>query len=383
MNNAKNDNIRNSIKATRARHADMVCKVYEVKAVKSKMPHAQKDEVNQYFREAKWLRNDIIADFDNAVYGAKSARVKVDDKFEVRDLAILGSQVRQDIYDSVKSEIKGLHTKKTKGERVGRLKFKSYCNCIPLRQFGVTYRVDFDNQFIKVQNIKKPFKVRGLQQIPKNAEFANAKMVRKPSGLYFHITVYLPKVESVITNNRIGLDFGIGHNITTSDGDVYDICIPESKGTKLASKRVNKSHHKNGKKKSNNRRKRVAKLRRAYERDANRKMDKAHKICHKILSENDFVAIQDEMIHNWHKGLFGKQVQHSAMGTIKAKLKTSSKTHVVERSYPSTQICPVCGKNTKHPLAKRDYDCSYCGYHHPSRDQKSASSILNYALTGA
>ena len=121
-------------------------------------------------------------------------------------------------------------------------------------------------------------------------------------------------------------------------------------------------------------------LRRAYEKDQNRRLDKANKAVHTILEQNDFIAIQDEMIHNWHAGLFGKQVQHSAIGSVKAKLKNSSKVYVVPRSYPSTQACPVCGCLTKHPLIKRTYDCEHCGYHHDSRDQKSALSILAKAL---
>ena len=120
-------------------------------------------------------------------------------------------------------------------------------------------------------------------------------------------------------------------------------------------------------------------LQKAYEHDTNKRHDIANKVVHNILTEHDFVAIQDEMIHNWHSGLFGKQVQHSAMGSIKAKLRGNFKTHVVERSYPSTQICPSCGCKTKHPLSKREYDCAYCGYHHDSRDIKSAQSILDEA----
>ena len=64
------------------------------------------------------------------------------------------------------------------------------------------------------------------------------------------------------------------------------------------------------------------------------------------------------------------------MGVIKAELKNSSNVYVVSRSYPSTQICPECGKLTKHPLSKRSYTCRYCGYRHPSRDVKAAGSIL-------
>ena len=369
------------MKATKERHAQMECRVFEVKVVSSKMPKSQRDQVNQYFREAKWRRNSIIADLEHADRNGRTATDKVGDVFEERDLNILGSQVRQDLYDSVKSEIKGLHTKQERGEKVGALGFKSYCNSIPLRQFGTTYRIDFQRNRIKVQNIKKEFYVRGLKQIPNNADITNAKFIRKASGLYFHITCYVPYAQPNRTGHIEGIDFGIGHNLTFTDGSYADVDVPESKSVKLASKRVNKALRKSPVgKKAKNHYKRKKKLRRAYERDINRRKDAANKLVHDILTNNDFVAIQDEMIHNWHSGLFGKQVQHSAMGTIKAKLKNSSKVVMIERSFPSTQMCPACGCLTKHPLSKRDYDCPHCEYHHNSRDQKSAQSILTEAL---
>ena len=86
------------------------------------------------------------------------------------------------------------------------------------------------------------------------------------------------------------------------------------------------------------------------------------------------------MISSWDKGLFGKEVQSSCMGLIKAKLKNSLKVHTIDRSFPSTQICPVCNKLSKHSLDKREYQCIHCGYQHPQRDIKSAQSILDEAL---
>ncbi|MBP1556073.1 MAG: transposase, partial [Oscillospiraceae bacterium] len=72
--------------------------------------------------------------------------------------------------------------------------------------------------------------------------------------------------------------------------------------------------------------------------------------------------------------------QHSAMGVIKAELRKSSNVHVVNRDFPSTQICPMCGKLTRHLLSERSYTCSHCGYHHSSRDRKAAISILSEAV---
>ena len=335
MSNAvKNKRIKQAIKNTRERHDNMTCRVFELKLNSSKMSKTQKEQLTTYFREAKWRRNSIIANFENADRNAKSALVKVGDEFEERKFTILGSQVVQDIYDNIKSEINGLHTKKRKGEKVGRLKFKSYCNCIPLRQYNTTYRIDFDKKLIRIQNIKKWFRVYGLEQIPNEAELTNAKLIRKASGFYLNVTCFTPKIECKRTGQKIGIDFGIGHNLTLNNGKTIDICIVESKGVKLASKKVNKSYKSNGKKKTRNHYRRVNRLRAAYEKDVNRRIDKANKIINLILLNNDFVAIQDEMIHNWHAGLFGRQVQHSAMGYIKAKLMKNFKVHVVARSYP-------------------------------------------------
>ena len=379
---SKNAAIKESIKATRERHAGMLCRVFEVKVDTSKLSKEKKKLLDQYFREAKWLRNSELAKGDLSLMdrNAKAATVKVGDTYKVCPLLILGSQMRQDIVDQLKSEIRGLATKKAEGYKVGALKFKSYCNSIPLRQYGTTYKIDFEKNTISIQNMGKlPIKVRGLKQLPQDSEITNAKLIRKASGYYFHITVYTVPQDAPETGACCGIDFGIGNNLTLDDGRTFNICVPESKAIKLASKRVNRSYHRHGKKNKNHYR-RVHKLQVAYEKQNNRKADMANKVTSSILADNDFVAIQDEMIANWHKGLFGKQVQHSAMGSIKMKLKTNSKVHVVDRSFPSTQICPKCGQKTKHPLSERSYRCQYCGYTHPSRDAKAAYSILIEAL---
>lgn len=376
---AKNQKIKETGKATRERRKDMLCRVFEVKADLSRMSKSQRNDVNTLFREAKWFRNAYLAD-NGLSDKSRSVKVKVKDVFEERELTLLGSQIKQSIISEVKDSIRGLAVLKEKGHKVGALKFKSVCNCVNLKQFHVTYDIDKDRSRIRVQGIRKPFKVRGLEQIPDDAEIANAKFIRKASGLYFHITCYVPKEEKHIPHRSVGIDFGISDNLVFSDGrEPVNICVPESKGTKLASRRMNKALSHNGNQKSNKHYKRKNKVRKAYEKDKNRRKDLANKAVHEILNNYDFIAIQDEMIHNWHKGIFGKQVQHSAIGVIKEELKNSSGVYVVSRDFPSTQICPECGKLTKHPLKMRSYTCQYCGYHHPSRDEKAAGSILEEA----
>ena len=55
MNQEKNASISNTIKNTRERHANMICKTYEVKVVMSKLSCVQREELNAAFCEAKWL----------------------------------------------------------------------------------------------------------------------------------------------------------------------------------------------------------------------------------------------------------------------------------------------------------------------------------------
>ncbi|MFM7854095.1 MAG: zinc ribbon domain-containing protein, partial [Flammeovirgaceae bacterium] len=109
-------------------------------------------------------------------------------------------------------------------------------------------------------------------------------------------------------------------------------------------------------------------LQRSYLRTTRQKKDAANKLVG-WLNRNTRVSIQDEMISNWKKGLFGKQVQHSAMGEIKRLLKLNKHTHIVPKRFPTTQLCPNCGGLKKHTLAERVYSCE-CGFSE-HRDLKS------------
>ena len=88
--------------------------------------------------------------------------------------------------------------------------------------------------------------------------------------------------------------------------------------------------------------------------------------------------MQDEQIANWHKSLFGKQVQHSCLGTIKAKLKTLPQTVVLDKWITTTKLCLKCGTINQHiTLADRTFVCD-CGYLE-DRDIHSAKNMIEIA----
>ena len=64
--------------------------------------------------------------------------------------------------------------------------------------------------------------------------------------------------------------------------------------------------------------------------------------------------MQDENIKGWQKGLFGKQVQNSALGTIKSKLKQSGRVIMLDRNLPTTKWCHKCG-NIVTSLSQTEY----------------------------
>ena len=81
---AKNQRIKETLIATKTRHSNMDVKTFEVKVVGSKLSHEQKNQINQYFKEAKWLRNHFLADLDNADYKTNVVNIKVKNSVETR-----------------------------------------------------------------------------------------------------------------------------------------------------------------------------------------------------------------------------------------------------------------------------------------------------------
>ena len=143
-------------------------------------------------------------------------------------------------------------------------------------------------------------------------------MVRKPDGYYLKVTAFINKEnwkEQEKNGKEIGLDFGIKTNITTSEGEKLDVSIQESDRLKTLQRELFRRV-----KGSKNRNKTIKLIQREYQKLSNKKQDRANKIVHRLKRYNR-IYMQDEQIANWHKGLFGKQVQHSCLGTVKAKLK--------------------------------------------------------------
>ena len=289
----------------------------------------------------------------------------------------------QSVYSSLKRDMASLAAKrKTTGRKNGKLKFRSEYNAIELNQYRDTHWIcygpdgDKNGKYrntVHIAGIRRPVRVFGMEQIPQNAEFANAKLVKRPSGIYLMLTCFIPNRGSDTIHEKkpdIGLDFGIRTTITTSEGEKYDISVREPERLRGLQKKLARQ-----KKGSRGWYATRHLIRREYEKLANKRKDKANKVYHDITKGRDLVVMQDENISGWHKGLFGRQVQNSALGTLKSKLKSNPDVLVIDRFFPSTKMCPRCGALKEDiTLSDRIFACGY-GYAE-DRDVKAAKTLL-------
>lgn len=227
-----------SLRQTREKRKSQSCKVYSLKIQESSLNNSQKQFLSKVFIEAKWFYNHILSHenvFDTNIRKDTSVNIKVLDHQENRKLLVLSSQMRMGLHERVCNMIKSLSTLKNNNHQIGRLKFKPEINSIDLPQYKITWSFQSHNR-IKIQGLKKSIKVNGFEQIPKDSDFANAKLVRKPSGYYIQVTCFITKEERIKTNKEVGLDFGIKTTITTSDNEEFNIKYPETKKLKRLQK---------------------------------------------------------------------------------------------------------------------------------------------------
>ena len=368
----KNKQIKKTLAETKERRKSQKCFVFSTKIDYSKLNKLQKEQLQMLFIEGKWIYNDILNFMNNggkpSEYDTKKKSVLVkqkDGEFVEKPLRYLKSSYCDSLVSKVKDSLNSLKELKKKGHKVGKLKFKSECSQLNLKQFKVTHRIKSLKK-VSIQGIKGDFRVHGLEQFADNpyAEIANAKLLKKPDGYYIYWTVYIFKNKlPVLEKNEqvIGIDFGCGTSFTFSDGRKIDFKLKEPECVKKIQKSLaRKRKYETSKKHSNRYKSDKRKLEKKYQKLANKKNDTSNKLCHSLASYKN-VVIQDENLRGWHNGGHGKAVQHSILGRVKKKLKTMDNVHVLSRFAPTTKLCFHCGElHNEIKLRDRVFKCD-CG----------------------
>ena len=344
----------------------------------NKLSHTQREALKRVFLEAKWLWNECIASGDPFSYRPrKNVLVKTKNgAMDEREYRTLGSQMKQSLVKTIRSNIKALATLKKQGRKVGAVGFTGEVKSLGLPQPETTYRIR--GQKAKIQNIPGRVRVRGVRQF-EGWEQAKAVLTSEADGWHLHVTCYMDKEEyrkrreakrlAPVKDTIIGLDMGVKTAITCSDGTEYDVMVEETDRLKREQRKLDRK-----KKGSNNRRRNRIRIRRVYTKQRNRLDDAANKIAAELL-RNETIFMQDEQVGVWQRR-YGRKIQHSILGRVKSRLfRHTGQVVALSKWEPTTQLCPICGEKTRIPLRQRIYKCADCGYTAP-RDAKAAQTMV-------
>ena len=384
MSESKNKQIAETMKMTFERRRRQDCRVFELKVNRKRLNKQQEETLKMMFVEAKWCYNYILAkmqdeDFDLFSFKGKELSTITHKDKDGNDveyvLHYITSSLKDALVSRMQAQVKTLATLRSKGKRVGSMRFKSDYTSIGLKQLGVTHKIVSGNR-IKVQGIKKPLLIHGLEQLDRyeSHEIANAILHKCGDDYYIYLTVYTPKADvdgKDFKNEQVGIDFGCQTSLTMSDGTKVNAIVEETERLKRLQKKMFRQ-----KKGSNNRYRTICAIQKEYRKNTNRKDDKANKIVHRLLSENRQIIIQDEQLHAWH-AKHGKKVQHGILGRVKERLmRHPDRVVVLSRLVPTTKFCHDCGHVHKDiQLSDREFICPTCGCIY-DRDVHAAQNMV-------
>ena len=359
-----------------ARRASLMdVKVFQLKIQSNHLNQTQKQFLNNIFLEAKWYYNSCIAfgkTEGNKPYknDCKAKTVTHYDKDKnpiVSEYTCLGAASRQEINKqigtackSIKSNIKAGNIKHTKG-----LSFVSEVNSVSLRQFGNDWK--FNGTKVKLARLKKPLKVFGLEQLSvEGIEFANARLIQKPTGWYIQITCYVPKQQRQHNYQTIGIDFGCETSFTTyieetNESHKLNYCFEQSENEKRTQRKLSHRMSKKFSNRANKGLRLTKKFRKQKQKRTNQKKDATNQLIF-WFKQFETVVFQDEMLANWQTSGHGKKIEKGILGRVKAILKTLPNTFVLDRSLPTSKYCFDCfHKNENLKVWEREFVCPHCG----------------------
>ena len=366
-------------KKTRIKRMSQVCKTFKFKVDYDNLNAKQKECLKMMFVESKWIYNYLLSQDDIFSFDYKNLTKVVHkdkDKNDIESVIwYVGSSVKQELISQIVNEIKGLAKLKKRGHKIGKLKFKSEFNSIRLKQYGITHSIR--GKKFKIQGIKDPIRVLGIRQLDKyeDIDYTTANLLYDGNDYYISLTCFIPKEKKEYNNDIVRIDMGVATTLTLSDGTKYDISVGESEKLKRLQAKLAKQ-----KKGSNNRYKTIKKIRKEYAHISNKKNDISNKIVNKILSNNKTIIIQDEQIEKWRQdGMSGSKIQHSILGRIKSKLVQNDRVIVLDKWFPTTKECDVCGTKVELSLGDRVFECPNCKKKE-DRDVHAAKNMIHFYL---
>ena len=344
--------------------------------------------IDEMIRTAQFVRNKTLK------YWTENQGVKLVDLYkqcaimakEFEWAGKLNSMARQASAERAIFAIKRFfaNCKAKKPGKKGYPQFKKHTRSVEYKTSGWELYTDKRYLTLKDGFAAGKFKLIGSRDLHfyASGEIKRIRIVRRADGYYAQFCINVErKEEPVLTGKAIGIDVGLNHFYTDSDGET--VANPRylrksEKALKRLQKRVSRK-----KKGSSNRKKAINTLGRKHLKVTRQRKDFAIKTALCAVKSNDFVAYEDLQVRNMVKNhKLAKSISDVAWSQFAQWLEYFGKVYgktisAVAPQYTS-QECSNCGNLVKKTLSTRTHICD-CGTV-LDRDRNAARNILAKGL---
>ena len=240
--------------------------------------------------------------------------------------------------------------------------------------------LDLEKRLIKLPKLKW-VKIKGYRNKKSiNGRIRSAVIRREAERYYVSILVEEDIYKPMFTpQSIIGIDLGIKDLIVTSHNEkIKNIIKDRSKRLKGLQRALARC-----KRESKNRYKIKLKIQRLWQKIRNARKHLIHDITNKLIKENDIIVCENLDVKSMYKDHnIAKSLNSNPLGEIIRVLKykalwNNKKLIQIDRYYPSSQVCSVCGFQNKElkNLSIRKYECPMCHTKH-DRDFNASVNIM-------
>ncbi len=206
---------------------------------------------------------------------------------------------------------------------------------------------------------------------------------RIADGWYLSFHYSFEPIETPKETSVVGVDLGINALATLSTGIVFQSIKPLKNALhKLARLSRSLSRKQKG---SKNRDKTCVGVARLHQRVASIRKDNLNKITTFIAKNHSTIVIEDLNISGlMANSKLARSIADQGFYEFRRQLEYKcswygSSLVVVDKFYPSSQLCSSCGQQQKMPLSVRQYHCPHCNMS-IDRDLNAAIKCDSFAL---
>lgn len=274
--------------------------------------------------------------------------------------------------------------KKKKPGKKGYPRFKKFTRSVEYKTTG--WKLSDDRKILTLTDGFEAgsFKLIGSRDLNfyQIYQIKRIRVVRRADGYYAQFCIDVVREEKLeATGQVVGLDVGLNHFYTDSEGNTVDnprYLRKAEKSLKRAQRKVSKK-----KKVSKNKKKAINRLGRKHLKVSRQRKDFAIKTARCVLKSRDFIAYEDLQVRNMVKNRkLAKSISDASWSQLREWLEYLARVFgrtvvAVSPQYTSTD-CSACGATVKKTLSLRTHICS-CGAI-LDRDHNAAINILFKAL---